>query len=143
MPSPFAAVNHVGFVVRNLEEGLTFFIDILGFTRIEGRAGSLLPDGDVLTRRFGIGADARGEFAFVRLGDSVIELLEWVAPDQNTSPPRNSDIGGRHLALTVEDMPAAVQRLREVDGVVVRESNDVGYVYCSTPLGLEIQLIPA
>lgn len=143
MGSPFASVNHVGLVVTNLAEGLQFFTEILGFSAIEGRAGQLAPSGDILTRRFGIDANASGNYAFVRLGDSVIELLEWSAPGQNLTSPLNSDIGGRHLALTVSDIPAAVAKLQAVPGVVVREANDMGYIYCATPIGLEVQLIPA
>jgi catechol 2,3-dioxygenase-like lactoylglutathione lyase family enzyme len=140
--TPFAAVNHVGFVVRDLDEGLRFFIDVLGFEAITDRRGALAPDGDVMTRRFGIDPGASGRYAFLRLGDATIELLAWSAPGQNTIPPLNSDVGGRHLAITVSDMAAAVERLRSVPGVTVREPNDAGYVYCATPLGLEIQLIP-
>jgi len=141
--SPFAAVNHIGFVVRDLEEGLMFFTDVLGFERIEGRRGELLPDGEILTRRFGVEGQASGRFAFLRLGESHIELLEWTAPDRNETPPLNSDLGGRHLAITVNDMDAAVTKLSAVEGVTIREPNDHGYIYCATPLGLEIQLIPA
>jgi catechol 2,3-dioxygenase-like lactoylglutathione lyase family enzyme len=142
LTSPFSAVNHVGFVVRDLEEGLQFFTEVLGFERVVGRAGALVPDGDVMTRRFGIEASASGSFAFLQLGSAVIELLEWIAPGRNETPPLNSDLGGRHLAISVTDMAGAIARLSAVDGVTVREANDAGYVYCSTPLGLEVQLIP-
>ena len=142
MSNPFTAVNHIGFVVRDLDEGLSFFTEVLGFEAILERRGDLLPAGDVLRRRFGIEPDASGRYAFVRLGASLIELLEWQAPDQNATPPLNSDLGGRHLALTVSDMDAAVEQLKSAPGVTVREANDAGYRYCETPLGLEIQLIP-
>jgi catechol 2,3-dioxygenase-like lactoylglutathione lyase family enzyme len=141
--SPFTAVNHIGFVVRSLDEALAFFADVLGFEPIVERRGDLLPIGDVLNRRFGIDPTSTGRFAFMKLGASVIELLEWSAPDQNQNPPLNSDVGGRHLAITVSNMNEAIARLNEVEGVTVREPNDAGYVYCQTPLGLEIQLIPA
>jgi catechol 2,3-dioxygenase-like lactoylglutathione lyase family enzyme len=129
-------------VVRNLDEGLTFFTEVLGFEAIPDRRGDLIPSGDILTRRFGIDANSVGRYAFVRLADFVIELLEWTAPDQNAIPPLNSDVGGRHLAINVVDVPAAVARLQSTAGVTVREANDNGYIYCETPLGLEIQLIP-
>lgn len=141
--SPFASVNHIGFVVRNLNEGISFFTEVLGFDAILERRGDLLPAGDVLSRRFGIDPGAVGKYAFVRLGNTVIELLEWTAPDQNTTPPLNSDLGGRHLAINVTDIPAAIRLLESVEGVTVREPNDAGFIYCETPLGLEIQLIPA
>lgn len=142
MSSPFSAVNHIGFVVSDLEKALGFFTEVLGFTRIEGRAGSIAPEGDALVRRFGIDANAFGNYAFVQLGDSVIELLAWSAPNQNQTPPLNSDWGGRHLALSVPDMAAALSLLRGITGVHVREPNNMGYVYCKTSFGLEIQLIP-
>lgn len=141
MSSPFSAVNHVGYVVRDIEEGLTFFTDVLGFERVEGRRGDAPPKDDLQTRRFGVPADASGKWAFLRLGDSLVELLEWSAPGRNETTPLNSDLGGRHLALTVRDMTAATARLREA-GATVREPNDFGYIYCATPFGLEIQLIP-
>jgi catechol 2,3-dioxygenase-like lactoylglutathione lyase family enzyme len=140
---PFSAVNHVGFVVRDLDEGTRFFIDVLGFEAVLERTGRLAPNGDTLTRRFGVDANADGRFAFFRLGGNLVELLEWAAPGRNESAPSNSDLGGRHLALSVSDIEAAVERLSAVPGVTIREPNDAGYVYCATPLGLEIQLIPA
>ena len=142
MSGPFSAVNHVGLVIRNLEAGKRFFTEVLGFEAVADRAGTLSPNGDQLTRRFGVDANAEGHFAFFRLGGNLIELLEWTAPNRYDVAPLNSDLGGRHLALSVSDMNAAVERLRAVEGVKVREPNDAGYVYCSTPLGLELQLIP-
>jgi catechol 2,3-dioxygenase-like lactoylglutathione lyase family enzyme len=139
--SPFVAVNHVGYVVRDIEEGLRFFTEVLGFEAVEGRRGEVLPKDDLLTRRFGVDASASGKWAFLRLDDDFVELLEWSAPNRNEAPPLNSDLGGRHIALTVSDMDAAVARLKAA-GVTVREPNDAGYIYCATPLGLEIQLIP-
>ena len=139
---PFSGVNHVGLVVRDLDAGARFFTEVLGFEAVEERKGTLTPDGDLMTRRFGCDANAKGRFAFFRLGNSSIELLEWSAPGRNESAPLNSDLGGRHLALSVSDLPAALDRLRAVDGVTIREPNDAGYIYCATPLGLEIQLIP-
>jgi len=139
---PFSAVNHVGFVVRNLEEGTRFFLDVLGFELVPDRKGTLTPNGDSLTRLFGVPAEASGRFQFFQLGGAVIELLEWTAPGQNTDQPLNSDLAARHLALSVSDMDASLERLRGVPGVTVRDANDRGFRYCSTPLGLEIQLIP-
>lgn len=140
--NPFSDVNHVGIVVSNLDEGARFFTEVLGFEPVPGRTGRLAPEGDTLSRRFGVDPNAEARFAFFRMGDALIELLEWTAPGRNESAPLNSDLGGRHLALSVSDIDAAVARLKAVPGVVVREPNPAGYIYCATPLGLEIQLIP-
>jgi catechol 2,3-dioxygenase-like lactoylglutathione lyase family enzyme len=139
---PFSAVNHIGFVVRNLDEGARFFTDVLGFDAVAERTGNLVPNADIMSRRFGVDDSATGRYAFFRLGDTAVELLEWNAPDRNDSAPLNSDLGGRHLAISVTDMDAAITRLKAVPGVTVREPNEAGYVYCATSLGLEIQLIP-
>ena len=142
--SPFAAVNHVGLVVRDLAAAGAFVVDALGFERIADRRGTIaFPGTDTATRLFGVDPEATAEFAFFRLGDAVVELLEWRGPGRSNLPAGNGDLAGRHLALTVSDMAAALERLREVDGVEVREPNERGYVYVKTPLGLELQLIPA
>lgn len=142
--SPFVAVNHVGLVVRDLDAAGTFFVDALGFERISDRRGMIaFPGTDTASRLFGVDPEATAEFAFFRLGHAVVELLEWRGPSRSTTPAGNSDLAGRHLALTVSDVDAALELLRAVDGVHVREPNERGYVYVETPLGLELQLIPA
>ena len=48
-----------------------------------------------------------------RVGDqAVLEVFEYRAPDQNPTPPRNSDVGGHHVAFYVDDLDAAVAYLR-------------------------------
>jgi catechol 2,3-dioxygenase-like lactoylglutathione lyase family enzyme len=142
LAGPFSAVNHAGFVVRDLDEGIRFFVDVLGFEIVADRKGTLSPNGDMLTRLFGVPAEASGRYQFFQLGGTVIELLEWSAPGQNTDQPLSSDLSARHLALSVSDMDAALDRLGRVPGVSIREANDRGFRYCTTPLGLDIQLIP-
>lgn len=141
---PFSAVDHVGLVVSDLAEAGAFLVDALGFERILDRRGEIgSPGTDKMNRFFGVDAEATAQFAFFRLGESVVELLEWRGPGRSTTPAGNSDLAGRHLALTVADMGAALDRLRALDGVEIREPNDRGYVYVKTAVGLELQLIPA
>lgn len=142
--NPFAAVNHVGFVVTDLVAAGALLVDVLGFERIVERRGHIaFPGTDAARQLFGVDPEATAEFAFFRLGDAVVELLEWRGPNRSATPAGNSDLGGRHLALTVGDMDSALERLRAVAGVEVREANERGYVYVRTPVGVEIQLIPA
>jgi len=44
---PFSAVNHIGFVVRNLEEGARFFTEVLGFESVTERTGTTVVDPSV------------------------------------------------------------------------------------------------
>lgn len=138
----FLEVDHVGYVVSDLEAASAFFTDVLGFEAVPRRGVSSDPDGDGMIGGFGVHPRAISRFAFFRLGEATVELLEWDAPDQNRIQPRNSDHGGRHLALMVADLDAAIARLRQVPGVTVRERSDRGFVYVATPFGLELQLLP-
>ena len=142
MTSPFSAVNHIGYVVSDLDVALQFFTELLGFEAVLERRGNILPSDDIQTRRFGTDPSASGRFAFLRLADALVEVLEWSAPNQNQTAPLNSDFGGRHLAISVTDMPVALAKMRQFKGITIREANDAGYIYCATPFGLEIQLIP-
>jgi catechol 2,3-dioxygenase-like lactoylglutathione lyase family enzyme len=136
-----AGVDHVGYVVSDLDAASTFFVDVLGFEALPRRGVSSHPDGDHMTGWFGVHPRASSRFAFFRLGGTTVELLEWTAPDQHRVHPRNSDHGGRHLALKTTDLEAAIARLRGVPGVTIRKRNERGFVYVATPFGLELQLI--
>jgi catechol 2,3-dioxygenase-like lactoylglutathione lyase family enzyme len=137
------AIDHAGYVVTDLAAAVQFFVDHLGFEEIN-RSGELSEaDGDRMTRLFGVHPRSVGQFRFIQLGPMKIELLQWSAPDQVTNSPRNADVGGRHLALTVNEIDAFIARISREPGIVVRERNDRGFYYMATPFGLEIQLIPA
>jgi catechol 2,3-dioxygenase-like lactoylglutathione lyase family enzyme len=140
--SPFAGIDHVGYVVADLDAASAFFIDVLGFEALPRRGEASDDEGDLMTGWFGVHARASNRFAFFALGDSVVELLEWTAPDQDRAHPRNSDLGGRHLAIKTNDLDAAIARFNGVPGVTLRARAERGFVYVSTPFGLELQLIP-
>ncbi|MCC6705332.1 MAG: VOC family protein [Thermomicrobiales bacterium] len=144
MSSPFAGIDHVGYVVSDLDQAIRFAIEVLGFELVPERAGTLgAADGDTMSRRFGVPDRATASFRFVRAGNAPVEFLAWEAPDRSTTPARNCDAGGRHLAVKVTDMPAALERIGAFPGVEIREPNERGYIYVKTPFGLEVQLIPA
>jgi catechol 2,3-dioxygenase-like lactoylglutathione lyase family enzyme len=143
MTSPFRGVNHIGYVVTDLNLAEQFVTEVLGFEVVTGRTGELgEPEGDAMTRRLGVHPRATGTFRFYRSGDLLIEFLQWNSPDQAATPARNCDIAGRHLAVSVADMPAALERIGAFPGTEIREPNDRGFVYANLPFGLELQLIP-
>lgn len=87
----------------------------------------------------------------IRLGrHHNVELFEYEAPDQQTALPRNSDIGGHHLAFYVDDIDAGNDYLRSIPGVVVQEGpNGVDpaapvagqrWFYFQTPWGMQMEL---
>ncbi len=54
-------------------------------------------------------------------GQAVFEVFDYAAPDQRSTPPRNSDVGGHHVALYVDDLDAAVAHLRAAVSPVLGE----------------------
>ncbi len=143
MAGKVVAVDHVGYVVTNLEEAVRFFIDVLGFEECN-RTGNLSDHtGDKMTSLFGVHPRADGNYHFLQIGGMKVELLQWTSPDQHTHLPKNSDLGGRHIAIAVEDIDDFLVQMQSQPGVSVRERNQLGFYYMSTPFGLEIQLIPA
>ena len=53
------------------------------------------------------------EISMVRCGyGSNIELFQYQSPDQAKTLPKNSDIGGHHIALYVDDIDKAAAYLR-------------------------------
>ncbi len=78
-----------------------------------------------------------------------LELFEYSSPDQNTQVPKNSDIGGHHLAFYVDDFDQALAYLIsngiEVMGEpVVRTAGPSGgqtWVYFKAPWGLQLELV--
>ena len=136
-------VHHPALAVPDMQKAIDFYVGVLGFELVRERAGELADaDSDTLNRRLGVHERATGTFRFLSAGNGQIEFLVWKSPDQSTEIARNCDHSGRHLAVKVLDMPAALKAIGAFPGVVIREPNERGYVYVKTPFGLEVQLIP-
>lgn len=109
-------IDHIGFTVPDIEQGVSFFRDVLGcqeamrFGPFSDDEGTFMQDlVDVHPRA------VIKQIAMMRCGQgSNIELFEYSAPDQITKMPRNSDHGGFHIAFYVKDIEAAVQKAKEL-----------------------------
>ena len=90
------------------------------------------------------------EMRFYRCGNGPnFEIFEYDAADGQAPQPRNSDIGGHHLAFYVDDLDAAVAYLRaqgvRVHGRADREPQraakaSAGSTSCS-PWGMQFELV--
>jgi hypothetical protein len=77
------------------------------------------------------------------------EVFEYSAPDQRTTPPKNSDIGGHHIAFYVDDFAAAITHLRRHSVQIMGEPNHIksgpaagsSWVYFLAPWGLQLELV--
>ena len=141
LPS-LVGLNHVGFGVRDLDAAVAFCQDVLGL-ELEQRLRIESPGDDKMAGWFDVAPGSVVKGAFLRLPDgSRMELVEWQSPaPTGTTMPRNADVAGRHLAISVADLEAAVAYLKAQPGVRVMEVHPRGFAYFETPFGMYIQMV--
>lgn len=139
-------VDHVGFVVSDLERAVEFWCRAL---QLEV-AWLLEDDGPELRTQVGF-RDAHIRMARLRqLGsEQQIELFQYVAPPGSGAVPLRNGIGATHVCFLVDDIEAEYERLRQsgIDSFVsppVRfvDGPDAGAaaVYFTDPDGVTIEL---
>lgn len=142
--------DHIGFTVPNLEEAVEFFVDVIGCEPCY-ELGPFSADDDWMETTLNVHPRTVMEkLKFLRCKNgSNFELFEYSSPDQRTQQPRNSDVGGHHLAFYVDDFDAALKFLKsknvEIQGEpVVRVAGPSGgqtWVYFLTPWGMQLELV--
>ena len=142
--------EHIGFTVPDLDEATSFFVDVIGCELIF-ELGPFRADDDWMATHLNV--DSRTvmrKLRFFRCKHGPnFEIFEYEAPDQNVNQPRNSDVGGHHLAFYVDDFEAAIAYLKE-KGVkllgipTVRSSGpNAGrtWIYFLSPWGMQFELV--
>jgi glyoxylase I family protein len=141
--------EHIGFTVPDLDEAHAFFVDVIGCQYVYS-LGPFRADDDWMSEHLAV--DPRSvmrELRFYRceFGPNF-EIFEWDAADGQHPQPRNSDIGGHHLAFYVDDLDSAVAYLHE-QGIRVlgaptasrNASEGQRWVYFLTPWGMQLELV--
>ncbi|MFB2579648.1 VOC family protein [Herbiconiux sp. P15] len=145
-------IDHVGFTVPDLDEAEEFLVGVLGAVPIY-TLGAKQADDDWM--RVQIGVDPQTvirEIRFYRLGTGTnLEVFQYEVPADGrpqAPQPLNSDIGGHHLAIYVDDMDAAESFLREkgveVMGVPVaskQAAEGQRWLYFRAPWGMQFELV--
>jgi methylmalonyl-CoA epimerase len=108
----FAGLDHVGVAVKNLDEAVHVYRDILGF-KLEGI--------HVLTER-------KVKVAFLSTGgEASIELLEPLGADSPIAKfLETRGEGIQHIAVKVDDIEAALEELKRKGVVLVNEKPQAG-----------------
>ncbi|MFC5387152.1 VOC family protein [Aquamicrobium segne] len=142
--------EHIGFTVPNLDEAVDFFVKVIGCEPFY-ELGPFQSDDDWMQTQLNLHPRAvMKRLKFLRCGNgSNFEIFEYSAPDQRLEQPRNSDIGGHHLAFYVDDINEAIAYLKENDirvlgePVVREEGPSAGqtWVYFLTPWGMQMELV--
>jgi catechol 2,3-dioxygenase-like lactoylglutathione lyase family enzyme len=142
--------DHTGITVPDIKQAADFFVNVLGCKE---------------AMSFGPFADDKGTFmhdllnvdpkavihqiTLVRCGyGSSIELFQYSSPDQKNMTPKNSDIGGYHIAFYVDDIKAAKDYLdskgvKTFFNLPVNEGPAAGQsvFYFLAPWGLQMEAI--
>ncbi len=109
-PFRIVSADHTGITVSNLERSLAFWRDVLGFEL----SHTAHQTGELAREITGV-AGAELKLAVLKAPDGghKIELLEYLAPPDRTKHAdlRPCDVGSVHVALTVDDLDAILQRI--------------------------------
>src|SRR4051812_2948710 len=143
-------LDHIGITVPDIEQATRFLVDVLGCEYLYTLGPIKDDDGHWMSDHLNVHPRAVARtIRFFRCGPNpVLEVFEYSAPDQRVEGPRNSDVGGHHVALYVEDLDAAVAFLRG-RGVAVlgNPTSSAGphlgqrWVYFLAPWGGQFELV--
>jgi catechol 2,3-dioxygenase-like lactoylglutathione lyase family enzyme len=143
--------DHTGITVPDIKAATAFFTDVIGCTHAMSFGPFKDDKGTFMTDVVNVHPRAViEEISMVRCGyGSNIELFQYTAPDQTTTLPKNSDLGGHHIALYVDDIDKAAAYLKEKNiktmqgPIPITEGPAAGQsiLYFLTPWGLQMELI--
>jgi catechol 2,3-dioxygenase-like lactoylglutathione lyase family enzyme len=143
--------DHTGITVPDIKQAIDFFVNVLGCKQAMSFGPFADEKGDFMTQLVNVNPRAViNQITLVRCGyGSNIELFQYTSPDQKNMTPKNSDIGGYHIAFYVDDIKAAKDYL-DSKGVKtffgpfpVNEGPAAGQsiVYFLAPWGLQMEII--
>ena len=139
-----AALHHVGIVVTDLDEAVGYYEKNLGLTLLSVSPWTMIPG-----KPLGLDADdVKLRWAFMKLGETIIEIHVFDAGAQPASPRSTNQPGVGHIALSVPDIHSAYQELSRAGIAFYSEPNELDmpdqrgdwWVYGRDPFGVTIEL---
>ncbi len=146
-------VDHIGITAPDFDAAAEFLENVLGFIPYyeHGPFGS--DESDFMRDMLNVHPRAViRKVRHYRCGHGPnVELFEYASPDQRQVMPRNSDWGGHHITLYVDDFDAAITHLRAHGvrlmpgggGPEIEDGPEAGLRSCYflTPWDLQMELI--
>lgn len=143
--------DHTGITVPDIKAAEKFFVDVLGCQKAMSFGPFADDKGTFMQDTLNVNPRAVIEqITQVRCGaGSNIELFQYKSPDQKIVMPKNSDIGGYHVAFYVDDIQAATAYLKSKNVTTlagplpVKEGPAAGQtiLYFLAPWGMQMELI--
>lgn len=142
--------DHLGITVPNMDDAVNFFVKVIG-CEASFNLGAFKFDDDWMQVHLNVNPRAEiKRFQMVRCGYGTnLEIFEYKSPDQSKSPPKNSDVGGHHLAFYVDDMDKAVAYFK-ANGIKMlgepstfKEGPAAGltWLYFLSPWGMQLEIV--
>jgi glyoxylase I family protein len=142
--------EHIGFTVPDLEVAHRFFVDIIGCEYLYSLGPFRHDDDDWMLTHLNVHPRTvmtENRFYRCRYGPNF-EIFQYEAADGAAPEPRNSDVGGHHLAFYVDDIDTAIDYLRAndvtvLDGPTASASHNTGqrWIYFLSPWGMQFELV--
>jgi len=108
-------ISHLGIATKGIEEALKFWEDALGLENVHTE----------------VVEDQKVRVAMLPLGESRIELLEPTSEDSPISKFLEKRGGGiHHIAVEVDDIEAALAKLKSEGARLIDESPRIGAEGC-------------
>lgn len=143
--------DHTGITVPDMKQAVDFFTEVVGCKKAMSFGPFADDKGTFMQDLLGVDPKAVIEqVTMIRCGyGSNIELFKYTAPDQKDLTPKNSDIGGFHIAFYVDDVAAAKTYLdskgvkTRMGPLPVKEGPAAGQtiLYFQAPWGLQLEAI--
>lgn len=142
-------VEHIGFTVPDLDQAQRFFVEVIGCEFVYS-LGPFQNRGTWMSEHLNVHPQAvMRELRFFRCKNGPnFEIFQYESPDQKGMPPKNSDVGGHHLAFYVDDFDEALEHLKSHGVTILGEptlssgpSTGQRWVYFLTPWGMQLELV--
>ncbi len=107
MPEAIGHVHHVGLTVKDLDKSLAWYRQMFGVEPVF----VTYAEGEQLSAAVGV-PGAKLSFAFLRFGETDVELLSYNNDRDENFSRRNCDVGSPHLCILVDDIDASYRDLK-------------------------------
>jgi glyoxylase I family protein len=145
-----ARLDHIGITVPDIDAATTLFESLLGARRLFD-VGPFSATDDWMSTH--VGVHPRAVIRTMRLlslpGGGMMELFVYEGPGSGANQPANSEVGGYHVAIRVDDIDSAMQRAAGLGCTVMGEAKSIGegpnagltWVYVRAPWGLQMEFV--
>ena len=137
-------IHHVEMVVKDLERSIVFYRDLMGLEVMSRHAET-----EVDSQAMGLaGEEVRLKWAFLRAGNDLLELHQYLSPVGKPLSRRNCDVGPGHVTFEVADIEKLHRTLvqkgvrfnREPQWIEEGRTKGARWVYMQDPDGITVEL---